>query len=270
MTVITIDDVFNSVLTEAVPILERHRAPATVYVTSYYCTHDAPVFRLLVRYVFWKTRKATIDLGALDRTLHGHFSLTDRAGRSRAEETVIAFGEALEGESHREAFADRLSDLLAVDLHPVRTGRLFHVVTPHQVETLVRRGVDVQLHTHRHRLPVDRSQVARELKDNRNVLEPIVGKPLRHLCYPSGIWSPEVWPWLHEDEVVSATTCDPGLNYSNTPRLGLKRILDAEDVPEIRFEAEMSGFRDMFRQIPVWFRPRTATTPSNGDRETGP
>ena len=63
----------------------------------------------------------------------------------------------------------------------------------------------------------------------------------------SGHWI--LWPWLTEAGVVSATTCDAGLNYRDTPRLALKRFLDAEDVPHIRFEAELAGFKPLLRQV---------------------
>ena len=81
------------------------------------------------------------------------------------------------------------------------------------------------------------------------MLEPIARKPLTAPLLSSGIWSSDLWPWLATLGVASATTCDVGFNYRDTPRLGLKRILDAEDVPLIEFEAEMSGYKDLLRRL---------------------
>jgi hypothetical protein len=48
--------------------------------------------------------------------------------------------------------------------------------------------------------------------------------------------------------IVSATTCEPGLNFRHTPRLALHRFLDGEDIDQIQFEAEMSGLNELLRR----------------------
>lgn len=247
LVVITVDDVFHNFLTEACPVLERYRFPSTAYVTTYYSDKGTPVFRLVVRYSFWKTRQTSLDLSKVHPGLEGTFNLSDRAMRAAAEETVIGFGEGLSSEDGRVAVLDRLGRALEVDIDSLRRARMFNIVTREEIRGLVARGVDIQLHTHRHRLPVDPVQTQREIDDNRRVLEPLAGRRLAHFCYPSGIWSQVHWPGLEQAGVRSATTCDSGLNFSTTPRLGLKRILDAEDVSLIRFEAEVSGFKHLLR-----------------------
>src|SRR5262249_20386051 len=121
-----------------------------------------------------------------------------------------------------------------------------------EIEDLARAGVDIQLHTHRHRFPLETAKAAQEIADNRAVLEGLVGKPLRHFCYPSGIWSEQQWPVLAANGIETATTCDPGLNYRSTPRLGLKRFCDAENISQIEFEAEVFGYTELLR----WVRAR--------------
>ena len=61
-TVITIDDGFHSFYELAVPCLKRHGFPAIVYVTTYYVHKAAPIFRLVVQYMFWKTKRKSITL----------------------------------------------------------------------------------------------------------------------------------------------------------------------------------------------------------------
>jgi peptidoglycan/xylan/chitin deacetylase (PgdA/CDA1 family) len=247
LVVITIDDVFHNVAAIAVPALRRFGMPATGYVTSYYCVKQTPVFRLVVRYMFWKTQRRQLVLSDLDARLSGTVALEDPLTSSDVEHRIVEFGEALEGDEQRTVLARRLGVLLGVDYEAIVNARTFHVVSPAQVRELAQAGIDIQLHTHRHRLPEICGEAVREIQDNRAVLEPLVGTRLRHLCYPSGIWSPIVWPWLSDAGVASATTCDPGLNYRDTPRLALKRILDAENLPQIRFEAELAGFKPLLR-----------------------
>jgi hypothetical protein len=48
--------------------------------------------------------------------------------------------------------------------------------------------------------------------------------------------------------VISATTCDTGLNHSDAPPLTLDRFLDGNNISWIEFKAEMSGFSDLLRK----------------------
>ena len=125
---------------------------------------------------------------------------------------------------------------------------------PEEIRSLARLGLDIQLHTHRHQLPCDEGQVRREIGDNRSVLEPIVGRPCDYLCYPSGVFTAEQWPWLEACGIKSATTCEVGLNDARTPCYGLRRFLDAETVRAIEFEAEISGFAELLRHAGLLLR----------------
>jgi hypothetical protein len=122
-------------------------------------------------------------------------------------------------------------------------------MSPEQIAKASVSGIDIQLHTHRHRVPADAELLVREIKQNRSVLEPIVGRRLRHLCYPSNVWSKSQWPALAKAGIETATTCDPGMNRKDTVPLALLRFMDGNDIPQIRFEAELSGFGDLWRGI---------------------
>ncbi len=64
-TVITIDDGFYSTFNSTFSLLRKFSFPATVYVTSYYLTKENPIFRLVVQYMFWKTKKDVLQLSDL-------------------------------------------------------------------------------------------------------------------------------------------------------------------------------------------------------------
>jgi peptidoglycan/xylan/chitin deacetylase (PgdA/CDA1 family) len=248
-TVITVDDVFFGFYRHAWPPLRRHGYPVTAYLTTYYCERGGPIFRLAVRYIMWKTTASVLNMSEIDDRMSGQFDLTSPAGRDDAESSIIAFGEALPTERERTELARQLACRLAVDLEPLVISRTVDIVSVDEARELARNGVDFQLHTHRHRLPEDPERLTREVQDNRAVLRTIGHGPFDHLCYPSGIWSPTQWDTLARLGVVSATTCDPGLNTRDTPRLALKRILDSEDVSQISFEAEMCGLKSLIRSL---------------------
>ena len=116
-------------------------------------------------------------------------------------------------------------------------------------------GVDVQLHTHRHRLDLDsRDEVEREIEEDRVRLEPLMGRKLEHFCYPSGDHHSRAYPWLRELGLKSVTTTRAGFCYRTTPPFELPRIVDGEDVHPIEFEAELAGTLELTRRIRRWSR----------------
>jgi peptidoglycan/xylan/chitin deacetylase (PgdA/CDA1 family) len=220
-----------------------------VYVTSYYADKGQPIFRLVVQYMFWKTKAPVLDGAGLDVPGVGRVVLDSAATRDRVQWEIVRHGEADLDEPGRNLLAQRLGERLGVDYASLVANRAFTLMTPEEIRELDGAGIDIQLHTHRHVLPEDEALVEREIGQNREFLEPLTSAPLRHFCYPSGIWSRAHWPWLHDRGVVTATTCDRGLNDSTTPRLGLKRFLDGEDISQIQFEAELSGLTEILRSV---------------------
>ena len=243
--VITIDDGFYSVLPVAAPMLKAFGFPATLYMTTYYMTQTNPIFRHAVRYAFWKTAKRIPHVSDL---IDGSgIALADTASEAGSDMwALIAHGENELDEPGRVALARWLCFRLDVDYDELARSRRLSLLTGPEVADLCRFGIDVQLHTHRHRLSV--ADARREIQDNRAALSSACRSTLQHLCYPSGIWSEAVWPILADEGVISATTCDVGLNRGDTPRLALKRFLDGHVVPQIVFEAELSGVLEPVRE----------------------
>ena len=247
-TVITFDDGWFSFYARALPMLERYRFPASLYVTSYHVKNETPVFGVVIQYMFWRTECAHIDLTGLG--LPERFPLRvvlDHKERASLVDQIIIHGERDCDEAERVRLATAVGSRLGVSYETIVERRALSLMTRAEVADAANRGLDIQLHTHRHRFPEDDAVSRREIKDNRGVLEPIVGKPLRHFCYPSGEWSPRHWPALEAEGVVSATTCEAGLNDKTTPPLALRRFLDGENLAAIEFEASMSGFIDLVR-----------------------
>ena len=189
-----------------------------------------------------------LDLSQLGVGMVGAVRMIPGPARTEAMWRLIRHAEERMSEAERQVLADRIASALAVDLAPVRDGRWLSLASGEELGAAARDGLDVQLHTHRHRFPLDRERALRELRDNRAVLEPIAGRSLRHFCYPSGYFRPEHLPWLEEAQVESATTCDPGMNWRGDSLLTLRRFLDRSDLSPLEFEAELSGFSEVLRQ----------------------
>lgn len=258
-TVITIDDGLSSVYRWAFPLLQRYRTPAVLYLTTYYFVKQTPVFRLIVSYMFWKSdlsRASFEGLGIPALESQGELRLTAEAKADLSQEVADHGDDNCDNEG-RVALCEALARCLGLDYERIRADRVFSLMAPEELEAMAADLVDIELHTHRHDFPLEAEPAQREIRDNRAVIEPIVGHRLRHFCYPSGLWSSSQWPILREEGVETATTIEPGLVYADTPRLALSRILDSEEVSEIEFEAEIYGFSELLRRVRRGFARRS-------------
>ncbi len=247
---ITIDDGFRSVGELAAPVFHRYNMPATLYVTSYYVQKETPIFRLIMQFMNWKTDQNPECLQVVVNELPDKAQV--RIHRSREPIwQLIDYGERYLTEEQRVALSEKVAQLLQVDYAHIRETGMMSLLTQCEILALAGMGIDVQLHTHRHTFPDGRDEAEREIRDNRAVLEPLLRHPLKHFCYPSGVWTRSHWSILEELSVRTATTCEPGLNDHSVSPLGLKRLLDREDMAQIEFEAELYGFKELIRDARV-------------------
>ena len=110
-----------------------------------------------------------------------------------------------------------------------------------EVAEISRGGVDIQLHTHRHRLPAKKELFLDEIFSNQDLIKAATGKRAVHFCYPNGFYRPDSPAWLREAGVLSATTCEPGLARRQSDRMMLSRAVDSCAVSPARFESWLSG-----------------------------
>lgn len=248
--VITIDDGWCGTQREMAPALARRRLPATLYLATYYVEKQTQVFNVAAAYALWRARTAGLDLGAVDPALEGRFDLSAPQRRSAALEILRSHADGLDSATERQVLLERLYHALGLDFERVRSQRLFAFMSPDEASTLPAQGIDLQLHTHRHRFPGrDPNALTDEIEANRAALERAGAKSPRHLCYPSGEYDRAAFPTLEALGIASATTTLPGMNDSGTPRFELRRFLDSESCSPIRFEAEVSGFLELLRGV---------------------
>lgn len=251
--VITIDDGWASINEVAVPALREAGMPATVYVTTYYVQRQVPVFGMLVQYLFWKTRCRSVNTEGIAGLDGRAVDLGDGAARDALLQQVLAAGAALPSEAARQELAAELARRLQVDHADIVRRRSFTMMSETELRSLAASNIDVQLHTHRHRFTPERlDEAEHEVVENRSVLQAMVGGPLEHFCYPSGVWGPEAFPMLERLGIRSSTTCEPGLVTASTARQALGRFLDGENIHALEFEAEVCGFLELLRRAKAW------------------
>ena len=216
--VITIDDAWVSTFTHMLPVLERYGLPATLYATTWYAGRELPVVNVAIDY------------------------LLDASGRRDLDrDSAVADIEALPVEERLGALR-RFGAELGVPKAWLET-RQFNIMSGEELAEARRRGLDVQLHTHRHiDVATEVDALPREVDENRAFLEAAgVAGPFDHFCYPSGASHEQAARLLAAQGIRSATLVDQGINPPGANPFALRRFLDARHVGEAEFDAYLSG-----------------------------
>jgi peptidoglycan/xylan/chitin deacetylase (PgdA/CDA1 family) len=237
---LTFDDGFVDFLEHGVPALAEFGFPCTLYLTTYYMKHRLPVVNLALDYILWKSKQVFVRLHQFG--IDDEMSLTCYAERQKIVRKVLKWADEKKLDTPgRDELARSVAEQLNVDYQQILDRRMVQILSPEEVTSVARKDIDVQLHTHRHRTPMDRDLFQREIRDNRRDIYETTGKKPVHFCYPSGVYAPEFLPWLKECDVQSATTCERGLAARNTEPLLLPRVLDDGPTGLLQFQSFVSG-----------------------------
>lgn len=236
---ITFDDGYHDFHSVAHPILESFGFPVTLYLTTYYVEYNRPVFNIMCSYLLWKGRaRQSLEW---PEVLPAPLTL-DAAGRQTAVDLIKEFAASRKLSGHeKDLLLARLAGRLGIDYEELCRRRVLHLVTPDEARALARRGVDLEYHTHRHRVYRDRERMFAELNDSRRRLESYTSNLPQHFCYPSGVYLPEHLQYLAEYGIRSATTCLSGLCTARTHPLLLPRLVDTTGMSDLEFRAWLAG-----------------------------
>jgi len=238
---ITFDDGTSDFHRKAFPLLNEFGFPVTLYLTTFYTHYNRPVFDLMCSYLLWKGRSEALNLEEITgKDLK--IELRTNASQEAALASIKAFArtEKLSAEK-KDALLASLAAQLKVDYAALIGQRIMHNLTEAEVKHLAESGADIQLHTHRHRTPMNRELFLREIEDNRNSIQAMTDRHASHFCYPCGVYDLAFLPWLEESGVVSATTCETGFASRSSNPLLLPRVLDNPQLSSIEFESWLTG-----------------------------
>ena len=245
--VITIDDGWKSTYTHMLPILERLQLPATVYVTSWYADKQYPVLNVALNYVLQQSTVAEF-------TWHppAQSALTLQLGdKEHRQATALKLDRMLQ---ELPTSAERLHEfreicrLAGVSTEPWWSNGQFHLMNRDEIKRAHQRGLNIQLHTHRHRnVDVQLGLLAAEVADNRSFLVEACGSDqLAHFCYPNGRYDPAAAEVLAHAGIKSAVLTETGLNPPHANPYALRRFLDGRSVTQEEFEAYLCGALDLY------------------------
>jgi peptidoglycan/xylan/chitin deacetylase (PgdA/CDA1 family) len=242
---LTFDDGTYDFSTAVVPLLREYGFPATVYVSTHYAVKETPVFRIACRYLLWYGRNLTID--GKELTVAGTALKLDTV---EARDTALRLIEERvrdRGVAAELAMLEILATRVGVDFNKFMAERRNRLMSPEEIRALPSDLVDVQLHTHRHKVPLNRVAFEREITENRAALQACrPGTKLDEFCYPSGVTNESFLPWLRELGITNATTCRPGLAASGSDPLMLPRFVDSWRTTELELEGWLTGVSQFF------------------------
>lgn len=242
---LTFDDGTYDFYRQAYPLLEEFGFPATVYLTTYYSVGKRPVFNLICSYMLWQRRgKVIADGGEIG--LPGPLDLRSETGRHHVVRALLhlAEREGMNG-AQKDDLASQLADFLEIDYGALKSKRILQLMNAREVRGVARNGIDIQMHTHRHRAPEDEASFSREIRENREHILELTGVNPEHFCYPGGVYQPVFLPWLRAEQVLSATTCDSGLCTRRSESLLLPRFVDSQNRTQLEFESWTAGVGDL-------------------------
>jgi peptidoglycan/xylan/chitin deacetylase (PgdA/CDA1 family) len=245
--VITIDDGWWSTLQFAAPLLVRFGYPATLYLSTRHAFERSPVAPVVLGYMFWKRNQTRLELSGVDPSVDGAYEL----GTVHSETHLLLEGRISRLDSAAQArMLRQTAEKLGLDTLSLLADKRFFLIALDDIRTLERMGVDTQLHTHSHFMPDELAQLREQLEQNRQHIRMYKGRELPwHFCYPSGRHTNQHAQWLEQLDVVSATTCEPGMNDSRQSPYVLRRFLDSESISDIEFEAQVCGVFEMAKLL---------------------
>ena len=111
-----------------------------------------------------------------------------------------------------------------LDIAHLSAKRMLHYMKPAEVREVAHGGVDIQLHTHRHRTPRDRDLFVREIEDNVREIQEMTGPPIegRLIFVTHAVITNRRLRVDRELGIQSATTCQPGLVTSRSTGLNCR------------------------------------------------
>jgi len=257
---LTFDDGFADFRLRALPVLESFGFPVTLYVTTEYLGSCLPLFSPALAYLAWSRRGHSFEnwyLGKLPIPL----DLRTADSRSAVVGEIIDFVT-----TNRLSLAERdqvltsFAERTGADHNRLRGSRMLQLLSAEELKQASGSGVDVQLHTHYHSIPDDRTSLLADLRLNRNIIAELTGTSPTSFCYPSGIHFPDCLEWLREAGIRSAVTSVPRLVSSEDDSLLLPRYIDGCGRSDAEFEGWVSGLSNFIPgmdalRTPIAFHP---------------
>jgi len=251
--VITLDDGYRNSITHALPVLRRHGAPATVFLSTGHTSDQSP---------FWFDR---LDF-ALQRVpasrrsiaLFGEAVEIDPSSEEALRESYGRLRCLVKSKSSCDLLFHKEMNRIATELetesgdsleHFIRTDDWASPMTWKDVNLALSSGLTIGSHAVGHfRLGLlPGPEVRKQLADSKLEIESRTGRPCFALAYPDGSFTNETIEIARECGYTCAVTSDKGTNAVGCDLLALRRVSLGADASPYRALVQISGIGRAFR-----------------------
>jgi peptidoglycan/xylan/chitin deacetylase (PgdA/CDA1 family) len=233
---VTFDDGYRDNYEVALPLLRKHGVTAVFFIATDYVAH---------RKLFWWDRISYVVRGSrrdrliLEYPRHEEIQMRGAAARVAAVRRLQRVVKDTRGLDLCR-FLEHLEHACDVAVPPAVQRRLVEdtVMTWEHVRALRRAGMDVQSHTHTHRVldTLEPTDAVAELRASRALLERILGEPVRAVSYPVGR---PVRGTPHLVRAVREAGYD--LGFCNSGGINKAASFDALGIKRISMDRDLAG-----------------------------
>jgi len=264
--VLTFDDGYRNNITHAIPVLQRYRMPATIFLPTGNIDSQMPFWYDRVDYALQHSKIQRLEYqldsstGVLkgkdrERLKRSFEELREKAkGMGCTEEEMIRRLEPLTEELERRA-QSKLSDKMGDDPWA-------GLLTWPEARAAQSSSVRFGSHTVDHVAlgTASRLAVCEQLARSKETLERELGTACGHVAYPYGSFSPLVAEVTRSCGYSAGVTTEEGTNPPGTDPIALRRLNVPVSGSETEILANLSGFYPalwrMRDRLHLWLRPR--------------
>lgn len=236
--VLTFDDGYKDTRDVALPILRKHDAPFTMYVTTGFAERTARLWWIELEEAIARLARIRVSIGGQDFDLPA----TTAAEKTAAYATVY---KALADGSEEQLLdvIGRLAREAGIDPRSIAEEECLDWAGIEEMSRHPLCTIGVHTLTHPRLGKVSDAQMRRELAQSRAIIESHVGKPAMHLAYPVGnrvAAGAREFEAAHDLGFRSAVTTRPGMIFpahdarrAALPRLSINGNWQSPDLIEI-------------------------------------
>jgi peptidoglycan/xylan/chitin deacetylase (PgdA/CDA1 family) len=266
---ITFDDGFRNNFTVALPILKKHRLPATVFLTtSFIGGEERGLWTERVDHLLQHARIQNVRMAV--NGMEQEYPLRTEGDREVASDRIRAYLKALPPE-RRQSVITELVEQVKVEASRYNTGSVsafsegngqsaaeleerYAFLTWAQVHLMARHQITFGSHTHTHAImaTLNEKRANFELAESRRLIEEQLGVPCRLFSFPNGTaadFGPREQFLLQRHGYVAAVSQITGFNDGSTDLTALRRINVGRSENLSFFIAKISGVWSSLKRL---------------------
>jgi hypothetical protein len=255
---ITVDDGYRDFYEVALPVLQKFRTPATIFIVAEFVDRRCWIWTDKIRYVLghltqreWPLDLSSIiDLDLLStgrlEALYPDQSGSDRGGKLNAgaiaslldSASIAKAAERINSalKSMPESQRDYVIKVIATKLNvvlPDHPPGEYAALSWEQLKELSASGIEVGSHSMTHPILTRESneRVRYEIEESKAKIERLIGRKVTAFCYPNGDYERRAVLEARRARYAGAVTCRGGLNSQTESPYELRRVHTVDDFP---------------------------------------